>query len=465
MADVATIEMENAAVKPPVKYGFLRSSALIEIALFFVGALLIDTFFFKGDRFWTINPHPFWIIVLLTSVQYGVKEGFFTALVATAVLLVGNLPPHDQAEYLFSYLYEVSFNPIFWLVAALILGELRQRQVRRYNKVAQERYESRVREENIAEKYNEMRKIKENLEFRVAGQLRTAFSAYEAARSVESVEPDDVLEGIENLIGVLLGAEQFSIYLFKNDRLVLHSAHGWANDAPYVREFDSSNPLYQEVLIKGRVLNLVNEADEQKLQGQGMLAGSFYDAVSGRVFGVIKVESLGFSVLNFSTIESFKVLCEWVGSAYARSLEHQQARRDSLVNPGSQVLSGGFLRHTARYLPELAKRIGFDASLITIRMVGAAKLDSEMRRVAAKALGRVIAQYTRKIDQLFEESLNADNALPHSEFTLILPNTPLSNASLVVQKIQRQLSVNTDAELAGIELQFNIQSLFQRQAA
>ena len=457
------IEEYAPAPKPPKTY-FIRPSALLEIGIFFLVALVIDQLM-KGDRFWNVNPHPFWIIVLLTSVQYGVKEGFLSAVIASIVLLIGNIPARSAGFDTFTHIYEAFINPIMWLMTSLIIGEMRQRHARRQQRLAEELYESRLREETIAEKYEDIRKIKENLEFRVASQLRTAFSAYDAARAIEVQDPRGVLDGVENLVQVLLNPDRFSIFLFKNDRLELQNSVGWPSDATYPREYDNSTTLYQEVLTKGKVLNLVNEDDERKLEGHGVLVGSIYDVVSGRVFGMLKVESMGFSVLNFSTIESFKVLCEWVGAAYARALGYQLAKRDSMINPDSNVLSGSFLRQQVAYLPELAKRAGFDASLISIRMVGAAKIGENARRDAARALGKIINANTRKIDQLFEESLTEKNALPYSEFTVILPNTPLNNASIVAQKIQRQISLTTEPALAGVELQLNIQSLFQQAVA
>lgn len=461
------IQQEQPQVQQPVappKTWFVRPSALIEIGLFFLIALVIDQLG-AGNRFWDVNPHPFWIIVLLTSVQYGVKEGFLAAVVSSLVLLVGNIPDQPEGYTTFDQMVSIYINPILWIFTSIVLGELRQRHVRKQQRLAEELYEAQLRETLIAEKYQEIRKIKEGLEFRVAGQLRTAFSAYDAARTIETQEPDGVLDGVHKLLSTLVGPESYSVYLFKNDKLVLQTQQGWSSADQYPTEYDNSTELYNEVLVKGRVLTLVNEDDERKLAGHGVLAGSFYDLVSGRVFGMIKIESMGFSVLNFSTIESFRVLCEWVGSAYARALGYQLVRKESMKNPDSNMLSASFLRQQVAYLPELAKRAGFDASLISIRMVNAANVEPGLRRAAGKALGLVIEKHLRKIDQIFEESLNNKDSLPHSEYTVILPSTPMNNATIVVQKIQRQIQLNNDPALAGIELQFNIQSLFQQKAA
>ena len=52
----------------------LRKSALIEMSLFFLVTLLLDVLATGGTRFWEVAPHPFWIIVILMTVQYGSAE-------------------------------------------------------------------------------------------------------------------------------------------------------------------------------------------------------------------------------------------------------------------------------------------------------------------------------------------------------------------------------------------------------
>ncbi|TAE82367.1 MAG: hypothetical protein EAY76_03250, partial [Alphaproteobacteria bacterium] len=49
----------------------LRVSALLEIALFLGLALLINLVFGGSPRFIASQPHPFWILILLVSAQYG----------------------------------------------------------------------------------------------------------------------------------------------------------------------------------------------------------------------------------------------------------------------------------------------------------------------------------------------------------------------------------------------------------
>src|SRR3546814_16887095 len=92
-----------------------RITALLEIALFLAGALLLDRYVFAGDRFASVQPHPFWIIILLMAAQYGTGESLLAAVASTAALLIGNITdqPLDQGTY--AYILDLARNPILWL--------------------------------------------------------------------------------------------------------------------------------------------------------------------------------------------------------------------------------------------------------------------------------------------------------------------------------------------------------------
>src|SRR5581483_7890196 len=90
--------------------------------------------------------------------------------------------------------------------------------------------ESERREQNIAQSYQRVRTLKDQMEVRMAGQLRSSVSAYQAARSMETLSPNEVLKGLEELVNVSLYPEQFSIYLLSNNRLEATLMHGWQED-------------------------------------------------------------------------------------------------------------------------------------------------------------------------------------------------------------------------------------------
>jgi len=73
----------------------IKTPFLLEIVFLLAVVLMVDHTFFAGDRFWGVQPHPFFFIVLLISVQYGAIEGLVTALLASTALLAGNIPEQN----------------------------------------------------------------------------------------------------------------------------------------------------------------------------------------------------------------------------------------------------------------------------------------------------------------------------------------------------------------------------------
>ena len=108
----------------------VRHPAFLEITLFLALALAIDWLFLDGTRFHSMSLHPFWILVLLVTVQYGTNAGLFAALASTVALLAGNVPIQAAFQDRFQWLFEIMRLPLLWFLTAVTLGELRMRQIR-----------------------------------------------------------------------------------------------------------------------------------------------------------------------------------------------------------------------------------------------------------------------------------------------------------------------------------------------
>ncbi|OYW12907.1 MAG: hypothetical protein B7X02_03205, partial [Rhodospirillales bacterium 12-54-5] len=145
----------------------IRLIAILEAVGMLILLLLVDRFFYTGDRFINTNPHPFWIPVLLIAVQYGTAEGLMAAFLACLFFLVGNIPAQPEGMDHYDYLYLLMINPILWVVAGWGLGELRQRHVRERDVLIKEINESQQREELISTSYQFVKNRKEALEVQV----------------------------------------------------------------------------------------------------------------------------------------------------------------------------------------------------------------------------------------------------------------------------------------------------------
>ena len=70
-------------------------TASIELVVFFALALLFDTLVLDGSRFLEVEPNPFWIAVIVLTVQYGTSYGLLAAIKGAAgyeQILIDNYP-------------------------------------------------------------------------------------------------------------------------------------------------------------------------------------------------------------------------------------------------------------------------------------------------------------------------------------------------------------------------------------
>lgn len=442
---MATMNPETET-KEPARIIGIRVSAIVEALVMLVVLTLIDAFFLNGDRFWNVNPHPFWIPVLLLAAQYGTAEGLVAALLATLFLLVGNMPAVAEGQGHYDYLYELSINPILWFVAGWLIGELRQRHVRERDELRKELADATQRENVISDSYKFVRNRKEALEVQVSGQLASSIEAYRAAKAVETLDPKSVMQGVERLVKSVLGPQKFSLYILHDTKLTATILHGWNASDKYAQEYDSFSPLYQSVIGNLETLVIANEQHEIALAGQGVLAGPIIDPESRRVIGMLKVEQMDFTSLSLSTVETFRALCEWIGTALVNARNYQTVKSESIVNPERNILTYNYFKRQSDYLAKLAKRVGFDLSMIVIKTNDPKSMTDSDRITVARQISESVKSVLRNVDLAFDYQTDGE------EYSILLPATPQAGANIVREKIAKDIEKNLRV---GREVNFN----------
>lgn len=431
----------------------LRASALLEMALFFVAATLIDVLLLDGTRFREVSPHPYWIVVLLMACQYGTAEGLVAAAISTLLLVLGNLPEQGLQQTLYDYWFMVLATPLMWLVAAVALGELRQRHIRERDSLRQSLEDSREREEKITQSYEWTKELKEKLELRVAGQLRSSVSAYQAARAMERLQPAEVLSGLEDLVSAVLSPDQFSVFVLEQSGMTLALSHGWRDGDSFSRQFAPRTDLYRAIVGEQERLCVVNADHERLLAGQGVLASPIVDKATGEVLGMLKLERLGFTELNLSSIETFAAICEWAGAAMANARKYQTAREGSIINPDHNLFTNNYFQRHVEYISALGKRVGFEIHMLVVRIANADALGEETRLSVARSLADGVDRVLRAVDLAFDYQGTSD------EYSIVLPATDRRGAEIVQEKIRAQLSSRLAGPAAAAEFSYSIQTL------
>jgi hypothetical protein len=361
-------------------------SALLQLTSFFVVALVIDHSFLDGNWFAGVRPHPFWIPVVLLSLQFGTNAGLLAVLTAGICLLAGNLPEQMLSEDRFSYLLRLSTDPLLWLATALVIGEMRSRQIRSNQEILEECEHIGIERDTIAEAYQDLKSAKMELELQVAGQTRTLAATCEALAGV-NLSAEAVLGSAHRVISSVLSPQAFSLFLV--DRTVLRgvSNEGWQEDTWFQRCFDSDSALYRSVIEEGRILCVARPEDEIILGDQGMLAGPLRDMGTGEVLGMLKIEQIDFQDMTLDMLGVFQGVCDWIGMVIANHRHIETKAHARLCSEDSPLLVPEAYPRLAQFLSALGQHLKFQTLAITVKAPKALALQPNGLKQFATALG------------------------------------------------------------------------------
>lgn len=415
-----------------------QSVAYLEILLITVILVGLDALTDPLDGFAGVNPNPYWIPVILISVQYGVFEGLVAAFLSTLAstgssvatqfmataseiglraalsdTFTGDFTTFTNEDYLIAWRY--ASEPMLWVLTALGVGLLRERLRQRNQELAAALKETREREALLTTSYEQLLRTKEQLEVRVAGQLRTVFTLYQAAKAIEKLGPGEVLLGIADLVRAVMQPTKFSVFLLNGAVLEAVLNDGWEEGDAYQRVFDSTSPVFQEVVGRQRFLSAVNTVEERLLDGEGILCGPLTSVDTGEVVGMLKIEQLGFLDLHVSSLENFRILSDWVGTAFANARRFRKAQGNMFMNDERSLMTDAVFRHQSRFMKAVGEQLGIDITAVIVKATGIDVLHDERRQAVIKALRAIVADHMSPLVTAYEHRQNG------REFALIVP--------------------------------------------
>lgn len=325
------LEKESSS-SPPLIFLGLRVSAIVEIFLFIAALLIINQIFGDGKRYIHATPHPFWILIILISIQYGMKEGLLAVVFSIIALYAGNVPPQEPNETLFEYQVRLAWNPVFWFITAFVLGQIKKRHDSDRELLLHNLERSEKETKAITEAYISLKGMKENLEAHLAGQLKTTAAIFKSFKSLGSINPNQILINLPAVVVPVLNPKKFSVYSFGPNGFEPVMAYGWSQDEKYKRRFNLDDPLSQCILKGQKIVTIVNTNDRKIFRGEGILAAPLIDSETHEIFGMLKVEEMDVYELNLSSLETFKMLCELIGISYTNARQYKKLE-DNTIYP------------------------------------------------------------------------------------------------------------------------------------
>lgn len=431
----------------------VRMAAIGEVLTFMILLFFADTFFGAGNRFIDVQPHPLWVILLLVLFQYSVQEALVTIVLMCVFLYAWNLPPQYATQSLFNYYFNLATPPALWIGMTILLGGIRLRSNSKLIATQRDLKKAREQERAISESFVKLKAANRALELRLSEELGSAIKIYRAAVTLEGMERENQIDGINRIVASILNPEKFSIFTMSGEGMELNSSYAWTDGDKLSRRFDRTSALCKAVATERRLLSVFNADDERILKGEGLLAGPLIDNASGEVFGMLKIEAMDFQSFNLRTLQLFKMLCEWTGLTMKKMKGMRKLAGETITSREHHSYSYAFLQAQTDFLDALARRIGFHLTKLNIRMVNQAELSTEERRLAAAAMSAAIKSTLRKTDLLFDARERGE------EYALLLCGTGTDNAGIVIQKIQDNLAKTATKEMRA-KYAFSTQAIF-----
>jgi hypothetical protein len=304
------------AATPSAKTGGRQSPSVAgstELALI-LGFLLTANYLTQGS--WaSVNPSPFWIPVLLLSVQYGTASGLAAAVATIITSWLSGWPVQARDEDYYAYFIRLWRDPILWLAAAMVLGEISKRQIQRRNKLIERLASADQQRHSIAEFCLQLQEHTKALERRIAvAQDRSIDAGFAALVALRKSANADLRQALDQVVELLFGPSEIAIYIRHDDRLVQLPPKNSA-----ATEFDARSPIYDAIVSQRRFLSIVRDEDAKYLAGIGAMAGPIMGSGSDQVLGMLSIQRIDALTISDKTMAALQATCTELYSALRSS--------------------------------------------------------------------------------------------------------------------------------------------------
>ncbi|NGX57687.1 MAG: hypothetical protein K940chlam3_00581 [Chlamydiae bacterium] len=432
--------IEESVIKEEArKFLGIRVSAIVEVLVFLAFMMFIDYVFGSGNRFQGTSPHPFWIIILIVSVQYGTIEGIMAAALSTLALYAGNIPEIQFNESLFQYNSRLAMTPTLWFIAAVVIGEMHMRVIGDRKKYRELAIAAQEESNKTAESYEVLKEKKEHLEIRLVSQMRSFTYSLKSLRGMESMSPGQIFLSLTDMVKEIVGPKKFSVYTFSDNGFEVMLSEGWEEDEPFKRRFLNKDPLYREITTGKRLLSVVNPEDEVIFEGEGLIAAPILDTQSGQIYGMLKIEDIEFHDLNISNFWVIETLTELVGTAFSNAQKYDLLFRHSIYSSWEENIYSFFMYNLQK--ENLA-------NLMTEAKVPMSEIDIELKS-GQEELRKELTSVRSALEFILRKSIVKNETVyqmgrDELHYRVLLPFASLDDAKKELKKIEQSISEHPD---------------------
>lgn len=257
--------------------------AILDAVILIVILQLAEKIFFGSGFYEGLDFHPFWLVVLLTTLQNGLFAGVVAAVLCTLAM---EWPARAIGVDILEHYVQVSILPLQWLLTALVLGLFRGAELRDQARLKTELRSAEQDKQSLAE---ELRLTDSALdEVQIEVLTRSGLSPNLVAQTLFKLGSERLgadLAGAFDAACRLLAPDPCLLVLRRNDRLEVVAGDGTAREL-FADVIPGNAPL-DEAMAKS--VPSVLESAEVKRGTFGALALSPFRDEAGGTRGAVVV--------------------------------------------------------------------------------------------------------------------------------------------------------------------------------
>ena len=237
-----------------------------------------------------MEPSPYWIPVLLLSLQYGTVAGLMAAAAAIAAHVLNGFPEQGIGENLFPYLLRIWSLPILWIGVSLLVGQFRLRQIEVKQELSHKLMERSKERDSLAGYAESLQSRCARLEREIATRRSQPGAQLLTALDSLGDQHTDLQAGFAQLCDAAYPGAAMSVFTLNEQGLHAVAVTNWRDGNSWPRTITPDMPLYGAVVGERRALSALRAADDRALAGQGLAAAPVIASATGRILGLIKIE-------------------------------------------------------------------------------------------------------------------------------------------------------------------------------
>ena len=143
----------------------------------------------------------------------GFRAGAGAGLLSALVLLGLRKLGHPEASWQTLLALSGLIQPLLFVAGGILVGEIREAQKTRYERLAAEHRQLRESHEDLVQRYEALSRAKQELDTHIISQEHSLTTIYEAAKGLKSLKEAEIYPAVVEILVTFLSAESCAVYL------------------------------------------------------------------------------------------------------------------------------------------------------------------------------------------------------------------------------------------------------------